>query len=235
MSEATAKVAVLHPVTTAYCEWAGCAEDLARGVPGPPAFEMTQQAFLAATNLLLELGVDYDYLFEDVLMSADTTAGAIRTSAAAYELLIVPNVTCLTKSCAEKLAEFLDGGGRTVFINSFPEWTDGDAELLQRISAHIGKLSAHEPNGIAWADHESGTRCHSEGHISWIVSGDMTPGQASGLADGRSAQIRWCSFSTNPATQCPSLSRRMSTLFSTPRRGMPARSQPFSTWPHAKA
>ena len=177
LSEATAKVAVLHPVTTAYCEWAGYSEDLARGVPGPPAFEMTQQAFLAATNLLLELGIDYDYLFEDVLRSADTTDGAIRTSAAAYELLIVPNVTCLTKSCAEKLAEFLDGGGRTLFINSLPEWTDGDAELLQRISAHLGNLSAHEPNGIAWAGHESGTRCHSEGHISWIVSGDMTPGQ----------------------------------------------------------
>jgi hypothetical protein len=190
LSRSTGKVAVLHPITTAFCEWAGSAEDLARGVPGPPAFEAMQQAFLAVTNLLLELGVDYDYLFEDVLASANVDRGTVLTAEVEYELLILPNVTCLTRKIAEKLAGFLEAGGRTVFVNSVPGWTEGDPALLKRVTDHLSALPDNEGREAAAALQEgTGTHLCGRDRVTWIVSNDLPPDARDPLRNALDAVI----------------------------------------------
>ena len=159
-SQSTARVAVLYPITSAYAEWAGSAEDLWSGRPGPPRFERLQQTFLAVTNTLLELSVDYDYLFEDVLAEADVADASIRVQNADYDVLVVPAATCLSANVATKLAACLRGGVRVVFVGGLPEWVSGDGSALTDLAAELGlgRLGSHSPaDGPPYAAPPDGT------------------------------------------------------------------------------
>lgn len=136
-SRSTARVGLLYPTTAAYCEWAGSAVDLWSGKPGPPRFEQLQRCFIGLTNALIELGIDYDYLFEDALAEATSATGVLRTPNADYDVVILPSTTCLSATAAGKLAEYIESGGRAIFVNHLPEWSPDQARA-ERLARAIG-------------------------------------------------------------------------------------------------
>jgi hypothetical protein len=110
--ESAAGIAVYYPIEAL---WAGGAGD----TPG---------SFETICGLLEDRQVEFDIIGGDAVLHAGIEDGMLVTPGAAYELLILPEMSALRRSVAEKLSQFRAGGGRIAFLGDGPaSVTDGPA------------------------------------------------------------------------------------------------------------
>jgi alpha-L-rhamnosidase/Glycosyl hydrolases family 2, sugar binding domain len=104
--ESVASIAVWYPV-----------EALWAGRPGNAAGSLE-----AICGLLEDQQLEYDLVGRDALLGAVLEDELLVTPGAQYELLIVPEVSVLDRSVAEKMVRFRRRGGRLAFLGEGPEW-----------------------------------------------------------------------------------------------------------------
>lgn len=78
---------------------------------------------------------DYDVLDEDSLQRAEIAEGTLRIGEEQYKAVILPNCVVLHAAAAERLLQFIEGGGTVIAVGDTPRWLagpEGDG-LLQRL------------------------------------------------------------------------------------------------------
>lgn len=130
-SERMTEVAVLSAIESLYCE----------NECGGHSFENRRISgeFRRLVEGLEDIHVDFDITDETVLEKMKASGGRLGNEFVSYSLVIVPDMSSLSASAAEKLLEFSRSGGKIIFINRRPEQIEGApsalAEALSAITA----------------------------------------------------------------------------------------------------
>ena len=137
-------VAVLYPSSTTQA-----LTDIGGWDPPPthdyPRLVALQSSFWAATDSLLRLHRDYEYVFEPVVLAAECAEGELRCEHATYRALVVPSCATLPSEVVARVAAFARAGGLVIFLDemlSLPFVEDDDSvaaasELLSLPNVHL--------------------------------------------------------------------------------------------------
>lgn len=84
-------------------------------------------SLLSVSQQLLENQIDFDFIDEQALSSVMKYENGTFTnlSGQAYNTIVVPHVSLLTKASADRLKEFASGGGKVIFIEGQPGLISG--------------------------------------------------------------------------------------------------------------
>ena len=131
-------IAVLYPTSTvqAGTTWSGAtpsarqANDAWRQLTGSMEWAKFQPGWLDRMRR------DYDALDEDSLARAEIRGGKLVLGAESFSTLILPACTRLPDGLADRLADFVDAGGRLIALYAWPE----DAVRL-RAQASAGRIT----------------------------------------------------------------------------------------------
>lgn len=89
------------------------------------------------SRALSQAQCDYDYGDEIILSEYGSThEGKLRVNYSEYELVIVPKVRSLFDSTLKLLREFVDGGGRVIWVDALPALLEG--QISERCSQLFG-------------------------------------------------------------------------------------------------
>ena len=138
-------VALLYPGSTTQALTDIGGWDAAVGHSDHPRLVSLQSSFWAATDSLLRLHRDFEYVFEAVLLAAACGEGELRCEHAAYRALVVPCCPTLPSDVVAKLGAFARSGGLVVFLDEMPSvpFLEGDdsvaaaSELLALPNVHL--------------------------------------------------------------------------------------------------
>ncbi len=88
-------------------------------------FEAFERSFIATGDALLKSHHDFDYLFEDQILSGDLTfgngsPGACHLGTESYSGIIVPPCSTLPSKILDRLQDFVAQGGILVFVGEIP-------------------------------------------------------------------------------------------------------------------
>ncbi|MGQ9732231.1 MAG: glycosyl hydrolase [Candidatus Zipacnadales bacterium] len=117
--ESTATIAIYYPVEDL---WANPNSN-------------TAGSFETLCGLLEDQQVPFDVIGGDALMAASTEDQLLVTPGAAYELVIVPEMTYMRLAVAQRLARFRSEGGRIVVLNNGPVWALDGARAVPMAEA----------------------------------------------------------------------------------------------------
>ena len=82
--------------------------------------------FIALTNNLLSLHLDFDFGEEELMSRHAAVSGRrLKVGKAAYEAVLIPEVATIRKSTLDTLEKFADNGGAVFYIDNAPERMDG--------------------------------------------------------------------------------------------------------------
>lgn len=116
--KAAVKVAVLHPIET-YWLYFG---------PGDQTAALREQMdaqFAHLAEVLLFGGIDFDYLCEARLPEqCGGSACPLQVGEMAYETIIVPPIRTIRSTTLKILADFVEGGGKLIFLGDCPDYVD---------------------------------------------------------------------------------------------------------------
>ena len=116
--KAAVKVAVLHPIET-YWLYFG---------PGDQTAALREQMdaqFAHLAEVLLFGGIDFDYLCEARLPEqCRGSACPLQVGEMAYETIIVPPIRTIRSTTLKILADFVEGGGKLIFLGDCPDYVD---------------------------------------------------------------------------------------------------------------
>lgn len=117
-----AECAVLYPMTSLWTDDVpkGLVDDLPNNI---------DRDFGFITDMLLRRNVDYDVIGEDELCQCKIADRKLTISDASYSLLIVPPMTTVRESTEKKLMEFIEHGGKVLFLSLMPYKNIGGDEL----------------------------------------------------------------------------------------------------------
>jgi hypothetical protein len=124
-----------------------------RQVDDSPAMKRLEQIFYACSWDLLARQVDYEYIDAEILESGLIENGKLKYNDRAYECIIMPGVTYLAGSTAERVKKLLEAGVSVIFVGDMPIYsrdTGLDSGFKNMFSAFEGK-----PN-YAFAGFEDG-------------------------------------------------------------------------------
>jgi hypothetical protein len=102
-------------------------------------------SYMTAMQALMEHQLDFD-LFDDQSVEADLTLqgkALVNKSGSAYDTVLVPTVSALSKKTLDLLHQFHDAGGTVVFIGELP-----------RMIPDKTFLNAPAPGDLSWAKRE---------------------------------------------------------------------------------
>ena len=112
------RLGVIHPIESFWLAW-GC--DLQTGRER----SRRERNFSEVTNWLIENQVDFDFISESILETADSRdAGGFSVGEMSYEAVLVPDCRTLRASTVDRLERFAQRGGRVIFMGSAPELVD---------------------------------------------------------------------------------------------------------------
>lgn len=122
-------IAILYPMTTLWSDDIPKAEvqDVINNI---------DRDFSHITDLLLRQNLDYDIIAEDELAKAYISDGSIKIGAGNYKLLVVPPMITLREKTDKLVKQFIDGGGRVLFL-SMPPVKNIDGESLESITSYF--------------------------------------------------------------------------------------------------
>lgn len=83
--------------------------------------------FNAKRGVLHRADRDFDVLDDDTLAGAGVSGGALHTRGESYRALILPSCSVLEAGTADRLVEFVVGGGLLVVVGDLPEDADREA------------------------------------------------------------------------------------------------------------
>ncbi len=116
------KVGVIHPIESYWLHW-GPSEQTAL------IRDQLDTNFQSITEWLLFGSVDFDYIAESLLPSQNTAGGnPLSVGEMKYDVIIVPECETLRSTTVERLAAFLDAGGKLIFMGGAPKYIDAKAE-----------------------------------------------------------------------------------------------------------
>ena len=79
------------------------------------------EPFLATMDALLRNHVDFELMFEDVLLDSSVNKGILFAPNSEFTTIIVPQSPFLPQELAEKLHAFAQSGGRLIFVGTRPK------------------------------------------------------------------------------------------------------------------
>ena len=108
-----ADCAVLYPMMTLWTDDVpkGFVDDLPNNI---------DRDFGFITDMLLRRNLDYDVLGEEEFHKCEITENKLKISDACYSLLIVPPMTTVMEKTEKKLIEFIEKGGKLLFLSLIP-------------------------------------------------------------------------------------------------------------------
>lgn len=129
-----AHVAILFPYTTlAGLTPADCNE------PIPPEADLAE-AINRTGDALLKNHVDFEYIFESVLETADISAGGIQIPGGEISILILPQSYLITQKIFMKLKEFQEHGGILLKVGISPRFIVSPTGQVQGFPDGMGTL-----------------------------------------------------------------------------------------------
>ncbi len=136
-SDARARVAVLAPRPDEWSKYGLLFQ------PFPEVADPWYQFKLI--DAIQQAGFNADYISEKILTGGQRINGQLRYGPCSYGLLILEEVGSIEPAAAAALADFVEGGGRVVFIGSPPSHAPGllqAAENDARVQASIAQIRA---------------------------------------------------------------------------------------------
>jgi len=85
--------------------------------------------FAFITDKLLRWNLDYDVLGQDELELCTIEEGALKIQNENYRFLLIPPMTNIREETAQKIIDFLDNGGKVLFLGLIP-WKDPNGKKL---------------------------------------------------------------------------------------------------------
>ncbi|KPJ87627.1 MAG: hypothetical protein AMS17_07985 [Spirochaetes bacterium DG_61] len=127
-----ADCALLYPMTSLWTDDVpkGLVDDLPNNI---------DRDFGFVTDMMLRRNLDYDVLGEEEFNKCKIAEKKLKISDACYSLLIVPPMTTVLEGTERKLIEFIEKGGKVLFLSLIP-YKDTNGKALER----LGKLIKDE-------------------------------------------------------------------------------------------
>ncbi len=120
--EPCVRVGVIHPIESYWLHW-GPTEQTAL------VRDQLESNFQSLTEWLLFGSVDFDYIAESLLPELCEKGGnPFSVGKMKYDVVIVPGCETLRSTTVERLAAFVDGGGKLIFMGDAPRYIDASAE-----------------------------------------------------------------------------------------------------------
>lgn len=85
-----------------------------------PVAARIDDEFAALSQELLSSQMDFDYLDDEILVTAEISGGKLHLANEAYSVLVIPRSTTMRYSVAQKVAAFRNDGGRVVACGTLP-------------------------------------------------------------------------------------------------------------------
>lgn len=116
--KAVVKVAVLHPIESYWLYWGPC--DQTAGLR-----EQMDKQFSHLAEILLFGGIDFDYLCEATLpVQCTGSKYPLQVGEMAYDTILIPPVRTIRSSTLHLLSEFVQNGGKLLFLGNCPDYID---------------------------------------------------------------------------------------------------------------
>lgn len=114
-------VAVIHPIESFWMQF-GC-EDKAGEL-----LAKTEEDFAKITEQLLLNNIDFDFLSESLIAEIDCNVenNTVKIGEMNYNAIVVPNLKTMRKTTLKILEQFLEKGGKVIFMGECPQFLDGD-------------------------------------------------------------------------------------------------------------
>lgn len=112
------KVAVIHPIESFWLHW---------GPNDKTAVlrESLDERFANVTNWLLEGSIDFDFISESLLPQlCDGGSNPLKVGEMEYDAVVVPGCETLRSTTLKRLSEFLENGGKLIFMGDAPYLCD---------------------------------------------------------------------------------------------------------------
>lgn len=124
-----ADFAILYPMTSLWTDDVpkGLVDDLPNNI---------DRDFGFITDMMLRRNLDYDILGEEEFHNCEIDEQKLKISDASYSLLIVPPMTTIREETENKLIEFIEKGGKVLFLSLIP-YKDTKGKPLKRLNKLI--------------------------------------------------------------------------------------------------
>jgi hypothetical protein len=133
------KTAVLYPEAEM---WAQYTPSISRGGEDPsPSVRRIQDTFVKVSWELLNRQIDFDYIDEALLNSAEISDGRLKFNGREYECVIFPACGTLSEKSVDKTVSLLKAGIGVVFAGTLPELSRENGEssnFYEKLSPYIG-------------------------------------------------------------------------------------------------
>ena len=82
----------------------------------PPPEGNIHDAAIGSMENLMRNHIDFEVMFEDVLVASPVKKGALRAPNSAFKVMVIPHAPVLRPGVAKKVREFIHGGGKVLFV-----------------------------------------------------------------------------------------------------------------------
>ena len=93
--------------------------------------DLFSEPLMATFDALLKDHVEFELLFDDVLLDAKISKGTLMPPNSTFKTIIVPQMTYMPPAIAKKLAQFSKSGGQVIFVGARPQRGADDLSGLQ--------------------------------------------------------------------------------------------------------
>jgi hypothetical protein len=124
-----AKVCVLYPLRSAWAHHHPLRRDV--------LFDAVEEDLFYVCDLLTRLHYDYDFMDEETLQTAEIREGQLVVEDEAYEMLVLPSVTTLSRAAWQKIKTFYQSSGKVAALGLLPRESEqgADEELEKDVTA----------------------------------------------------------------------------------------------------
>jgi hypothetical protein len=177
-----ADCAILYPMTSLWTDDVpkGLVDDLPNNI---------DRDFGFITDMMLRINLDYDVIGEEEFCKCEVGDKTLKISDARYSLLIVPPMTTVRESTEKKLLEFIDSGGRVLFL-SMPPYKNTAGKELKGLSSVIVEEFAMKPEQLLEAyEKKDNIVCRKDakgkkGQLVLLVAGVLKDNNPAELIEG---------------------------------------------------
>jgi hypothetical protein len=85
-----------------------------------PLAAIIDDEFAALSSELLRSQIDFDYLDDEILVTAEVAEGRLHLAGESYNILVLPSATTMRYTVAEKVAAFRRSGGTVIACGKLP-------------------------------------------------------------------------------------------------------------------
>jgi hypothetical protein len=112
-------VCLLYPITTLWAQVVDQKEDVGT-LGGGETGNLLEIQYNSIQDILLENLIDYDIIDPDSILRCDIDCRKLNIAQEHFAILIIPPITTIQRSVAEKIKKFFDSGGILIALNMLP-------------------------------------------------------------------------------------------------------------------